>query len=168
MLGFAWTKRNVYSSLNNNNILRTLERNGLPQSSDNIHKNSCGAISCLMILKESTPEKIELILQLKSENYRTLFCHQLNVLLSRYRNNFFVANDFDKNNYYQSLWNIHFSCEANVHDKYNFCKNNTIDAYTFEKNPLLDEDTCCCQSILPFSVKCLKNEVIPNKKKRLA
>ena len=62
--------------------------------------------NCMKLYKELTPEKIELILQLKSENYRTLFCHQLNVLLSRYRNNFFVANDFDKNNYFQTLRNI--------------------------------------------------------------
>ena len=102
-------------------------------------------------------------MQLKPENYRNCL-HQLNVLLSRYRNDFFVVNNFDKNKNFQSLRNIHFSCDVNVHDKCNFCKSDIIDEYTFERNPLIDEDICCYQSILLFCIKCLKNKLKPSKK----
>ena len=102
-------------------------------------------------------------MQLKPENYRNCL-HQLNVLLSRYRNDFFVVNNFDKNKHFQSLRNIHFSYDVNVHDKCNFCKSDIIDEYAFERNPLIDEDTCFYQSILLFCLKCLKNKVKPSKK----
>ena len=84
-------------------------------------------------------------MQLKPENYRKEFCHQLKVLLSRYRNEFFLTNDFDKNTYFQTLRYIHFSCEVNVNDKCNSCDNDIIDEYAFERNPLADKDTCLCQ-----------------------
>jgi len=148
-------KREV-NYLTSNKLLHALDKEKLPQSSYEIDRNSCGAIACLMILKESTPEKSNLIMQLKPENYRKEFCHQLKVLLSRYRNEFFLTNDFDKNKYFQTLRYIHFSCEVNVNDKCNSCKNDIIDEYAFERNPLADKDTCFCQTILPFCVTCLR------------
>ena len=164
MLGVVRTKRKSYSSVNYNKLLHALERDKLPQSSVYIDRNSCGAIFYLIILKESTPEKGELIMVLKPETYKKEFCHQLNVPLSRYRI-FFVTNDFDMNKYFQLPQNIHFACEANVHGECNLCKNEIIDEYTFKRNPLVDEDTCCCQIILPFCVECLNTKVISNRKK---
>ena len=80
-----------------------------------------------MILKESSPTKRDVISELKSENYQKEFCLQFDILLSRYRKHFFVTNDFDKNNYFQTLRNIHFSCENNVHDKCNMCDDEIIE-----------------------------------------
>ena len=69
------------------------------------------------------------------------------------------------NKYFQLLRNIHFSCEANVHDKCNLCKNDIIDEYAFKRNSLADEDTCCYQSIIPFCVEYLNTKVISNRMK---
>ena len=157
MLGVFRTKRKLFSSLNYNKLLHTLETYTLSWSSDNIDRDSYGVITCLVIFKELTPTKGKLIIQLKPENYRREFCHQLNVFLFRYQNDFFVTNDFDKNKYFQSLRNSHLSCDVNVHDKCNFCKDDIKNEYAFERNSLTDEDTCCCQSIFPFCVKWLKN-----------
>ena len=99
-LGVVQTKGMLYSSLNYNNLLHVSKRDRLLQNSNNIDRNSCGIIACLMILKESTPAKGELIMQLKLEDYRKGFCHELNVLLSKYRDNFFFTNDFDKHKYF--------------------------------------------------------------------
>ena len=75
LLGVVRTKRKLYSSLHYSKLLHVLYIYRLPQSSDDIDRNSCGAIACLMILKESTPAKGKLIMQLKPENYRKEFCH---------------------------------------------------------------------------------------------
>ena len=120
-----WHKRKQYPS--SNKLTHELERENLPQNSSDIDRNSCGAIACLMILKKSTPTKRDFISKLKPENCRKEFFFQLNILLSRYWNPFFVTNRFDKNKYFHTLWNIHFSCENNVHDKCDMCNNHIIE-----------------------------------------
>ena len=61
-------KRKEYFS--SNKLIHALEREQSPQSSGDIDRNSFGAIACLMILKESTPTKHDVISQLKPKNYR--------------------------------------------------------------------------------------------------
>ena len=46
----------------------------LHQSSGDIDRNSWGVIACLIILKESSPTKRDVISELKPENYRKEFC----------------------------------------------------------------------------------------------
>ena len=64
----------------------------------------------------------------------------------------------------RTLRNIHVSCDNDVHDKCNMYENDIIEKYTFERNTLSDKDTYYCQSILPFCVDCLVNNIVPNRK----
>ena len=58
------TKIRLYFLLKYNKLLHVLERDILPQSSNDIDRNSSGTIAFLIILKESSPAKGESIMQL--------------------------------------------------------------------------------------------------------
>ena len=70
LLGCIRIKRRSYPT-SQIKLLHALERDRSPQSSDAIDERSRCAITCLMILKESTPTKCDLIMQLKPEHYQT-------------------------------------------------------------------------------------------------
>ena len=119
-----------------NKISYAFDKLRLPQSSDGICKNSCGAISCLEILKELKGGQVKSdIMKTKPENYRKEFIYQWKVLLSRYRIRFhqsLVAKE-KYGKFFQSLRYIQYTCRDKgiINEKCDLCYK-TVGNYTFE------------------------------------
>ena len=150
-----------------NTISYAFDKLRLPQSSDGICKNSCGAISCLEILKELKGGQVKSdIMKTKPENYRKEFIYQWKVLLSRYRIRFhqsLVAKE-KYGKFFQSLRYIQYTCRDKgiINEKCDLCYK-TVGNYTFECHKKKDI-YCFCQTSLPYCLDCIKGKIVRKEK----
>ena len=133
----------------------------LPQSSNGICRNSCGATSCLEILKELKGGKIKRnILKTKPENYRKEFIYQWKVLLSRYRMRLFEFLKGGKYvNFFQTLRYIQYTCRDNstIIKLCGLCREKKVGSYTFECH-IKNDKYCFCQTPLPYCLDCIEGK----------
>ena len=145
-----------------NTISYAFDKLRLPQSSDGICKNSCGAISCLEILKELKGGKIgKNILNTKPENYRREFIYQWKVLLSRYRMRLFefLKKDGKHVKFFQTLRYIQYTCRDNstIIEFCGLCREKNR-SYTFEYH-IKNDNYCFCQIPLPYCLDCIEGKI---------
>merc|ERR1711957_350011 len=147
--------------VNINTIIYEKDKNRLPQSSSGICRNSCGATSCLEILKEYKGGEIKKnILNTKPENYRREFIYQWKVLLSRYRKRLFesLKKEGKHVNFFQTLRYIQYTCRDNstIIELCGLCHKKNR-SYTFEYH-IKNDTYCFCQTPLPYCLDCIEGK----------
>jgi len=154
-------RNNRKPMVNTNTIIYEKDKNRLPQSSSGICRNSCGATSCLEILKEYKGGEIKKnILNTKPENYRREFIYQWKVLLSRYRKRLFefLKKDGKHVNFFQTLRYIQYTCRDNstIIELCGLCHKKNR-SYTFEYH-IKNDTYCFCQTPLPYCLDCIEGK----------
>ena len=155
-------RNQMRSMVTKNTLIYEDDRYRLPQSSNGICRNSCGATSCLEILKELKGGEIKQnILNTKPENYRREFIYQWKVLLSRYRMRLFefLKKDGKHVKFFQTLRYIQYTCRDNstIIELCGLCREKNVGSYTFEYH-IKNDKYCFCQTPLPYCLDCIEGK----------